>query len=182
MVRAVSAVFMIAPAFVVCIAIPPAGAVPFGSCGQVRAAGLAPLLVGQPGYSRSLDRDGDGVACELTAGSAPAVVTGFGWAAVAGSPSREQTDWSWGRSAAKSGAESQVLQHCAVRQTASDCVLLASHPSCVAVVWDAAEPLNRAHGGVGPTPQSAVAAAAAVAGPYANDPGVRCSWDPEPTL
>jgi competence protein ComEC len=28
------------------------------------AAGAAPIRVGQPGYSRTLDRDGDGVACE----------------------------------------------------------------------------------------------------------------------
>nr|WP_264357292.1 excalibur calcium-binding domain-containing protein [Pseudarthrobacter sp. MM222] len=30
----------------------------------MRAAGAAPIRAGQPGYSRSLDRDGDGVACE----------------------------------------------------------------------------------------------------------------------
>lgn len=38
--------------------------VSYASCSVVRAAGKAPLLQGQPGYSRSLDRDGDGVACE----------------------------------------------------------------------------------------------------------------------
>lgn len=33
-------------------------------CSDVRAAGKAPLLAGQPGYASHLDRDGDGVACE----------------------------------------------------------------------------------------------------------------------
>jgi colicin import membrane protein len=36
----------------------------YPNCSAVRAAGAAPILVGQPGYSRKLDRDGDGVACE----------------------------------------------------------------------------------------------------------------------
>lgn len=36
----------------------------YGSCAQARAAGAAPLYAGSPGYSRQLDRDGDGVACE----------------------------------------------------------------------------------------------------------------------
>ncbi len=36
----------------------------YANCTAVRAAGAAPLYVGQPGYSRKLDRDGDGVACE----------------------------------------------------------------------------------------------------------------------
>ena len=29
-----------------------------------KAAGAAPLTVGEPGYRPGLDRDGDGVACE----------------------------------------------------------------------------------------------------------------------
>jgi Excalibur calcium-binding domain len=33
-------------------------------CSDVRAAGQAPLLAGEPGYAPHLDRDGDGVACE----------------------------------------------------------------------------------------------------------------------
>lgn len=33
-------------------------------CSDVRAAGKAPLLAGQPGYAAHLDRDGDGIACE----------------------------------------------------------------------------------------------------------------------
>ena len=36
----------------------------YENCTTVRAAGAAPLLAGQPGYSRKLDRDGDGAACE----------------------------------------------------------------------------------------------------------------------
>lgn len=38
--------------------------VSYENCDAVRAAGAAPLLAGQPGYSSKLDRDGDGVACE----------------------------------------------------------------------------------------------------------------------
>lgn len=36
----------------------------FPNCSTARAAGAAPIRYGQPGYSRRLDRDGDGVACE----------------------------------------------------------------------------------------------------------------------
>lgn len=36
----------------------------YRNCAEARAAGAAPLLRGQPGYSPSLDRDGDGKACE----------------------------------------------------------------------------------------------------------------------
>lgn len=36
----------------------------YPNCAAARAAGAAPLYVGEPGYSRKLDRDGDGVACE----------------------------------------------------------------------------------------------------------------------
>lgn len=39
-------------------------AVFYPNCAAVRAAGAAPLHVGDPGYSRKLDRDGDGSACE----------------------------------------------------------------------------------------------------------------------
>ena len=38
--------------------------VTYPNCAAVRAAGKAPLLRGQPGYSPKLDRDGDGRACE----------------------------------------------------------------------------------------------------------------------
>jgi hypothetical protein len=36
----------------------------YKNCNDVRAAGAAPLHKDDPGYSRKLDRDGDGVACE----------------------------------------------------------------------------------------------------------------------
>lgn len=41
----------------------PAG-VPFENCTAARAAGAAPVRLGDPGYGRHLDRDGDGVGCE----------------------------------------------------------------------------------------------------------------------
>ncbi len=34
------------------------------NCSHARALGLAPVRSGDPGYSRKLDRDGDGVGCE----------------------------------------------------------------------------------------------------------------------
>ncbi|WP_431881963.1 excalibur calcium-binding domain-containing protein [Micromonospora chalcea] len=40
------------------------GSVFYANCSAVRAAGKAPLHRGDPGYSRKLDRDGDGTACE----------------------------------------------------------------------------------------------------------------------
>ncbi|MFF3065282.1 excalibur calcium-binding domain-containing protein [Oerskovia sp. NPDC057915] len=40
------------------------GAVSYANCDAVRAAGKAPIRVGEPGYSKKLDRDGDGVGCE----------------------------------------------------------------------------------------------------------------------
>jgi len=36
----------------------------YGNCSEARAAGAAPVRVGDPGYGRHLDRDGDGVGCE----------------------------------------------------------------------------------------------------------------------
>lgn len=36
----------------------------YKNCTAVRAAGADPIYVGDPGYSRKLDRDGDGVGCE----------------------------------------------------------------------------------------------------------------------
>lgn len=36
----------------------------FANCTQARAAGAAPVRIGDPGYGRHLDRDGDGVGCE----------------------------------------------------------------------------------------------------------------------
>jgi hypothetical protein len=42
----------------------PAPVVYYENCTAVRAAGAAPIHVGDPGYSRKLDRDGDGIGCE----------------------------------------------------------------------------------------------------------------------
>ena len=39
-------------------------AVYYRDCAEVRAAGKAPLHRGDPGYSRDLDRNGDGIACD----------------------------------------------------------------------------------------------------------------------
>lgn len=36
----------------------------YPNCAAARAAGVAPIRRGQPGYGRHLDRDGDGIACE----------------------------------------------------------------------------------------------------------------------
>lgn len=36
----------------------------FSGCDDVRARGLAPLSVGEPGYGEHMDGDGDGQACE----------------------------------------------------------------------------------------------------------------------
>jgi hypothetical protein len=36
----------------------------FSGCDDVRARGLAPLSLGEPGYGEHMDRDGDGIACE----------------------------------------------------------------------------------------------------------------------
>lgn len=42
----------------------PVETVYYENCAAVRAAGAAPIYAGQPGYSKKLDRDGDGVGCE----------------------------------------------------------------------------------------------------------------------
>jgi len=36
----------------------------YRNCAAARAAGVAPIYEGQPGYRSGLDADGDGVACE----------------------------------------------------------------------------------------------------------------------
>lgn len=38
--------------------------VTYENCDAARAAGAAPIRVGEPGYSTKLDRDGDGIGCE----------------------------------------------------------------------------------------------------------------------
>ena len=40
------------------------GSVYYANCSAARAAGDAPVMRGQPGYSSKLDRDHDGVGCE----------------------------------------------------------------------------------------------------------------------
>jgi outer membrane biosynthesis protein TonB len=42
----------------------PKQSVYYENCDAVRAAGADPIHTGDPGYSRKLDRDGDGVGCE----------------------------------------------------------------------------------------------------------------------
>ncbi len=36
----------------------------FANCSAARAAGAAPVRVGDPGYASHLDRDNDGIGCE----------------------------------------------------------------------------------------------------------------------
>jgi len=43
---------------------PPGEEPSYANCAAARAAGVAPILRGQPGYRDRLDGDGDGVACE----------------------------------------------------------------------------------------------------------------------
>lgn len=43
---------------------PARAGVSYANCAEARAAGAAPVREGDPGYSRKLDRDGDGVGCE----------------------------------------------------------------------------------------------------------------------
>ena len=40
------------------------GSRPFRNCREARAAGAAPVRIGDPGYAPRLDRDGDGIGCE----------------------------------------------------------------------------------------------------------------------
>ena len=42
----------------------PAPSASYANCSEARAAGVAPLYTGDPGYSTKLDRDRDGIACE----------------------------------------------------------------------------------------------------------------------
>ncbi|GGN51519.1 hypothetical protein GCM10011349_24110 [Novosphingobium indicum] len=36
----------------------------YRNCDAARAAGVAPLYYGEPGYREGMDGDGDGIACE----------------------------------------------------------------------------------------------------------------------
>jgi Domain of unknown function (DUF4189) len=126
--------------------------------GRIRIVGLAGATVAT------------GLLCAAPAHAEP------GWVAVAKSPLRESLDWAGGLGHTRFSAEAEALRQCAVLQRASDCAVLASGPNCVAVAWDAAQPLNLAYGAVGDTPAAAINAAVATAGPFANDPSVRCSY------
>jgi hypothetical protein len=99
-----------------------------------------------------------------------------GWIAVAKSPLVESLDWGGGAGYTRYEAEAQALRSCQQLQQASDCFLLASGPNCVAVAWDVSEPVNQAYGAIGDTPAIAISMAVAAAGPFANDPSVRCSY------
>ena len=45
-------------------ATPPSRTVFYRNCREARAAGVAPIYRGQPGYRPEMDGDGDGIACE----------------------------------------------------------------------------------------------------------------------
>jgi hypothetical protein len=140
------------------------------SVGITRAMALAAVLTGAVG--------GTTVAHgEATPPPTPLDRYGVsGWIAVAKSSSKESLDWAGGPGRAQYDTETEALQNCAQLQWASDCIVLASGPNCVAVAWDAAEPLNRAYGAVGDTHAAALNAAVAAAGAFSNDPEVRCSY------
>lgn len=110
-----------------------------------------------------------GVAAGLTTARADS-----GWVAVASSQSHEALDWRTG--ASQQSTETAALQQCTMLQRTGDCRILASGPNCVAVAWDAGQPSNRPHAAAADTPAAALNAAVAAAGPFANDPSVRCSY------
>lgn len=116
------------------------------------------------------------VAASVAVLSAPSAAADTGWVAVANSPNREQQDWAYGPDQA--GAEFTALTRCAALERATDCRILAVSTDCVATAWDAAEPLNRIYAASAADPDTAVRAALAAAGPYANDITVRCTWWP----
>lgn len=51
----------------------------YPSCTAARAAGAAPIYAGQPGYSRKLDLDGDGVRVRVVGPPARAYTTVVTW-------------------------------------------------------------------------------------------------------
>lgn len=107
---------------------------------------------------------------------APVAYADDGWVAAASSPSHESSETVWGFDQAD--AEARALSQCAVLERARDCVLLASGPDCVAIAWDGDQPINHAHGASGGGRDVVIQAAMAAAGPHANDPSARWSWDP----
>ena len=115
-----------------------------------------------------------GTMMAANSSASPSSPSDTGWVAVASSPSRESLDWGYGPDAVS--AEANALARCSQLQNASNCRVLASSSACVATSWDDAQPLNRAHGASSASSEVAVQAALAAAGPYANDPTVRCTW------
>lgn len=107
---------------------------------------------------------------------APHALADDGWIAAASSPNHEQLDWGYGPD--QMTAEYRAMSQCAVMQRANDCLMLASSPDCVAVVWDDDQPLNHAHGFSGGGREVVLQAGMAEVGPYANGPEVRCTWEP----
>jgi hypothetical protein len=87
-----------------------------------------------------------------------------------------------GSGATQAATEAQAVQKYLVQENATDGRVVGSGPSCTAIAWDGDEPPNHAHGGGGATPEDAIAFAVAAASPHADDPSVRCSWNPNPTL
>lgn len=115
-----------------------------------------------------------GLAAGPTTGPAASARTASGWTAVAYSPSRESLDWN--TNITQQAAEASALRQCAVLQNANNCRILASGPNCVAVAWDIGQPLNRPYGAAADTPAAALQSAISLAGPFANDPTVHCSY------
>ena len=108
--------------------------------------------------------------------TAPSAHADDGWVAVANSPRHEQQDFGYGPDQAT--AELNALAQCAQLERADDCRVLAVSTDCVASAWDGAQPLNQLHAVSGGGPDVVRQGAIAVAGPYANDVQVRCTWWP----
>ncbi len=105
---------------------------------------------------------------------APIAGADDGWVALANSPNHEQKDWGFGPDQAT--AEAKALSQCAQLERASDCRVLAVSTDCIGSAWDGDQPLNHLHAVSGGGPDIVRQAAMAAAGPYANDPDVRCTW------
>ena len=100
------------------IASPPAMAFSFANCDQAEAAGAAPIFAGQPGYSSKLDRDGDGVACELMGQPAPVPL-----------PASPPTVSAASRCPAPSGSSTAAVIGCYCNEGSSDTVTADGTPA-----------------------------------------------------
>ncbi|MFC5063940.1 excalibur calcium-binding domain-containing protein [Actinomycetospora atypica] len=78
----VSAILVLAPVGVAGIA---SAAPYYSSCAAAFAAGQSDIRIGEPGYRKGLDRDGDGVACEREEGSGSSSNSGSGSGSGSGS-------------------------------------------------------------------------------------------------